>query len=605
MSCDETAAASEGSPSAATAPRRDGVWTVVLLALATLTLLWIHGYQYGDSNQTVQVPLVKSYIDRGLYGGDPLLWTRASYATVVYPIVGWLLSGTSQVEPAFFALHAMTLFLALAAAFALARLLFTDAAAGVAAVFLCMAPVASLAAERGLTRRFAHTEIAFAVLLWALWFALRERERWAAFFVGLGLNLHASYALHVAGMLGLDGLIRRKTLGWRRALIALAILALVALPTLVWIARVSEPMTDEWLRLVRLRSSHHSFPFTFPRRDYGRFLLLLLGLGAVALRDRPRGELHRRVATFAAALVPLLVIGVVFAEYWPIKAVLQAQFFRSTRLLTFFVLLYASNFFVSTWRRGGVGRLAVLAGAAALILPQFDWLLLPSIALFLLIEPRPLSYPRTGAALAGMAAGAVWGGYRVPSPLVDPYTLSYLDAARDPLVVGWAIVLIVARLAEGRGPLVRRGLATLAVIFLLAYSSPRFYERLRADYRDDDFVRMQLWVRDNTPSDAVILTPTDQAGFRVFSERAIVGEWKDGTMQYFSAAFTREWDSRMQALDGERGFGGLTPAALEQLGARYGARYVVARADAKLPFPRLYRSGRWAIHRLGPGGTSP
>jgi hypothetical protein len=488
--------------------------------------------------------------------------------------------------------------LTLGAGFALARLLFPGTPAAVVMVFLALAPVGSLAAERGLTRRFAHTEIAFAVLLWAVWWALRHRERGAACLVGLGLNLHGSYALHTASMLGLDGLVRRRELGWRRGLMALGLLVLVALPTLAWVVCVAEPMTPEWLRLVHLRSSHHSFPFTFPPRDYGRFLLLL-GLGAVALRDRPQGPAHRQIATFAAALVPLLVIGVVCAEYWPVKAVLQAQFFRSTRFLAFFVLLYASHLFVCAWRRGGLGPLATLACAGALVVPQWDWLLLPAVAVFLLLEPRPAPYLRTSVALLGLAAGVAWGDYHIPEPLIDAYTLSYLEAARDPLVVGWVIVLLVGVLTQGRRALIRRGLVILSAAFVLLVSVPRFYARLSADYRDDDFVRVQLWVRDHTPATAVILTPTDQAGFRVYSERAIVGEWKDGTLQYFSTAFALEWYRRMQALGGERGYYDLAPEALAEIGARYGATFVVTRAQAKLPFPRQHRAGLWAVYSLG------
>ena len=48
---------------------------------------------------------------------------------------------------------------------------------------------------------------------------------------------------------------------------------------------------------------------------------------------------------------------------------------------------------------------------------------------------------------------------------------------------------------------------------------------------------VQDWVRLNTPKDAIFVTPPQEAGFRVFSERTVVGEWKDGTQQYFDEKF--------------------------------------------------------------------
>jgi hypothetical protein len=70
----------------------------------------------------------------------------------------------------------------------------------------------------------------------------------------------------------------------------------------------------------------------------------------------------------------------------------------------------------------------------------------------------------------------------------------------------------------------------------------------------------------------VVLTPPDREGFRVFSERSIVGEWKDGTQQFFSWAFTREWRRRMDALQvGKTAFEALPPEQLAEIGRRFGA----------------------------------
>ena len=78
------------------------------------------------------------------------------------------------------------------------------------------------------------------------------------------------------------------------------------------------------------------------------------------------------------------------------------------------------------------------------------------------------------------------------------------------------------------------------------------YDFARRRFESGTFRDVQNWVRVNTKEDAVLITPPRRAGFRVFSERTIIGEWKDGTQQYFDEDFVREWDRRMRALEQPR-----------------------------------------------------
>lgn len=587
------------NPDAAAAPG-PFAWPVpsalLLCLLAALSLTWLNGYAFGDSNQTVQVPLVKSYVQPELYSGDILLWTRAGYATVVYPLIGHLLPDTDLLEPVFFVLFLLTQTATLAAGAALARALFPLLPAAVpVAVLLLMAPLPSLAAERGFVTRFAHTDVAFAVLLWALYCWLRQRPMRAALLLGLAFNLHASYALHVLALLACDVLLRPRD--WpRRTLFVSALLALaVALPTLAWAALAAEPMSGEWLRLVRLRSTHHSFPLHFALDTYGRYLSVL-ALGALSLRHGIENASQQRLARALLGLVPLLVIGLVFSEWWPVKAVIQAQFFRSTRLLTCVVLLFAARWLVLTWRAGGAARCALPLAGVGLLLPGYDWLLPAALLLFLLLEPPRLSLRVLWIVLA-LAGASRWGGYTIPATLWTRTTASYLELATDGLVVGWLLVLVLARAARAASGRVQWAVVVGLYVFLGCVSIPAFYTRLTRDGHDDAWVRLQLWARANTPQASTFLTPPYLAGFRVFSERAVVGEWKDGTMQYFNAAFSLEWYARMQALGGgDERFERLSADELRGLAQRYGARYLVVPARHELPFRRLRRAEGYAVY---------
>jgi glycine/D-amino acid oxidase-like deaminating enzyme len=99
----------------------------------------------------------------------------------------------------------------------------------------------------------------------------------------------------------------------------------------------------------------------------------------------------------------------------------------------------------------------------------------------------------------------------------------------------------------------------------------------------------QLWARENTPKDALFLTYPDAFGFRVFSQRASVGEWLDGAGVLWSteyADYWRDWVQRVgMTLDKRpkeyiwsrirRGWKAKTGPEIEAIAAHYGADYLL------------------------------
>jgi hypothetical protein len=279
----------------------------------------------------------------------------------------------------------------------------------------------------------------------------------------------------------------------------------------------------------------------------------------------------------------------------PLPVVVQAQLFRSTRFLSAFVLLGLSRFLPCAWGRGGLDRAGVVLAVAGLFSSSLEGLLLPGLLALLLAEPRG-NRARRLVALGGLMAGAVWGGYRLELP-----TAALGAGLAQP--AGWAIPLSVLAVVAGslwqRARSLRIGLPVgLACLALLIASDVAQYRRYHTAFQRSPLVRLQEGMRSNTPPDAVLLTPPDLAGMRVYSERSVVVEWKDGTLQYYSQDFAREWYRRMQDLEAAGPFDGLGASQLQSLARRYGATHLVFRAGAGLPFPELHREGRWAVYRM-------
>ncbi len=577
-------------------PTRTSIgWAVLTFVLIALFCTWWKGYHYGDSNQTVQIPIVKSYIDSELYPGDTLLSVRSRHTSLLYPIIGYLSPHVEAVEPVYFALHVLSLALMFSAGWAIARTVFPDPRVAAVVVFLMMAQIINLAAERSYATRFSHSDLAFALLLWSIYWFIRKRYLAAYVVCGVVFNLHGSYVLYVLCMFGLYHLVQERQGGFRHLMKPGIGFLVAALPTLAWTVWAMEPMTDEWLELLRIRSSHHSFPLTFSTQDYARYLVVL-AFGVLSFRDKPDAFHHRRFLLLGAALVPLCILGVVFAHWIPIKAVLLAQFFRSTRFLTFIVLLYASHYFVKSWDRGLVPRIAVVLSALAFQFYPYLGFMLPALGLFLLTEPRSSqSSWRLTTVASFLLVGSLWGKFSISDHLAIGFLGNEIQRMAAPHMMVLLALLAASRaVIQGRWAL-RAAVGVAAVVLLAVYSVPRIYYKLQQDYLGSGFVAVQLWARANTPKVATFLTPPDAPGFRVFSERPVVGEWKDGTMQYFGTDFARQWWQRQEDL---RDLEDLPPEGVMRLATKYGADYLVVPSTTLFPFRKLYDEHGFAVYHL-------
>jgi hypothetical protein len=232
---------------------------------------------------------------------------------------------------------------------------------------------------------------------------------------------------------------------------------------------------------------------------------------------------------------------------------------------------------VEGFRAGGFARAAAVITAAVAFVPGLEPWLPVVVLLQALLVPAP-AWAR-GAAAAAVVLFVPWMEY---GPDYSYLAGLWERTVDGPLLGACALSMLVFLGAARAAP------AALAVLVVALWLRLDVYEHFSGRWEAGAWRRVQAWARLNTPRDAVFLTPPEQTGFRVFSERTIVGEWKDGTQQYFDDGFAREWDARMRELDAQR-FLELPSARILELARRYGASYVVlprsaARKDLDLAF---------------------
>jgi hypothetical protein len=411
--------------------------------------------------------------------------------------------------------------------------------------------------------------------------------------LSLGAYLHVLYSLYVLVPCVLVLLYEAREVGRRRTLLRLAAAVIPLLPFLAWTFAHRTPMTAEWLALLRLRSSHHSFPSFFGETlPAGAFLM---ALGTLTLSRLPR-EKRAVVSLFFVGFALLFVFGTVFTEVVPLKAVLQFQPHRCWRFLMLILYGLAAAGVVAGWRAGGLARVAAVVTALILVNPQLEPLL--PVAVFAQAavgRPTPATWARL-VAVGTLVALAGWDG-----PHLNLSWEEYpLDELTKPTVVGAAALAMLVLIGRELTASQRRWVAAAAAAGAVFWLGPDAYARKRPKWETGSWREVQDWVRLHTPKDAIFVTPPQEAGFRVFSERTVVGEWKDGTQQYFDENFATEWAARMEAL-GPGGYVKLSDDQLTQIARRFGASFVVV--PARRRHPRLeeeYQNTHYAVYRVPP-----
>lgn len=139
-------------------------------------------------------------------------------------------------------------------------------------------------------------------------------------------------------------------------------------------------------------------------------------------------------------------------------------------------------------------------------------------------------------------------------------------------------------------------LAILTIVYPARDPDTHF---LLAPDRSSPWVDVQLWAKENTPKTAVFLTNPFLSGFRVFSERSPVVEYKDGTAAIFSRTHAFAWKRRIEAI---KDVDSMTLSELLTLNGKYPYDYLVRKKNTQsLPIPLAYENVDFRVYQFTPG----
>ena len=152
----------------------------------------------------------------------------------------------------------------------------------------------------------------------------------------------------------------------------------------------------------------------------------------------------------------------------------------------------------------------------------------------------------------------------------------------------------------------------IAIVNLLA----AHHTNIRIDnpfkYNSNPAVDAQLWLKGNTPENALILTPPYKEDFRIFSERATLGSWKDWTFNCLNRNFAFSMYERLRDIGGislnsdidnkrdhiRNYYLGLKEDSLVRIAHKYGIDYVVMEKANSVNLKKVYENKQYIIYKF-------
>jgi hypothetical protein len=465
---------------------------------------------------------------------------------------------------------------------------------------------------------FFHHGLQWAIMLNILSLALifRKKYGWACLLMGAAWNFHPMSVLFLLVLLFAHWLRHTGEYGVKTLLACSAAFVCAALPMLsqsLDYAGINWEYGPEWLKGVRWTVWYTVFPSTWPASYFFRaglyVWLFLMGLSTL-----PRGRKKSDLILFVSVVGVLCAVGTVFAELIPVPSIIKMSLWRSSWLYIVLSLPCLAHLFITIWDRSFLRRFLIIATLMLLTggiqsFPSYYLLLFNIFFLLLLVQSRlekRWAWPYRHLLLVFCILLSVFLIYH---GLFD----HGIRAVAIGLAATGAFLLLLSALEDNLPRLQsRRAFIPIALLFMVFLDGGSLWHRGGPDiyyhgYRKgekDPWADVQMFARENTPKDALFIIPPYLNDFGIYSKRATLGDWAEGSsIIYLDNDYAKRWFERMGDLNwatiwgADTGYNSLTTEAIVAAAKKYHAPYVVTEKPKTFDLPVLYENKKFILYK--------
>ncbi len=536
--------------------------------IAAVLAIMISGYHFGTFDQVFHLTYLKKIIDPTLYPGDPFLsfrWYHFSYFWFLFiPLFN-----AGVLEIGMFIVHVCATYATFWLFWELSDLLFNSPPVSTLTLISLIFPHIGFPGFQIIEFSLLNRTFVLPILLFCILLYLREKKILAFFILGATFNLHAIYAFFVLSMFLFNELQIFNFKHIYKPLLMLTCFIIAGMPVLIWRMQTGSgidfSLQTETLDLAS-RSMLYTvyYPFGMNMISFGN---LLAGIGTawallLGLRIAPKNQLHIKIKNFCLAISILILMGSITSYALPISILIQMQLLRAGVFLLYFSMMYLA-YFICKQRED---RLISSSGFAIL-------------ALSLVIHITPLI-----------------------TLLIWSLIKNYKNIVQKP----WFLVGLVIGIQ----------ILIFSVSLQINLWSPGFHVfGPNSAWRD-----VQEWAKENTPKNAVFITPPHLFGhyvpdWRVFSERESVVTLPEMMEIPFNPSYTKPLIERFDAIapgaiqlfNGNyrdsieitrQAFYKNSTLDFQNLACQFSADYLVVEIDHQFKLQTVYKNPEFIIYQL-------
>ena len=518
---------------------------------------------YGMYNHFITIPYLQDIINNNLYPNDYLLAEQKYFYTYFLTGLAWLVKTFNlSVTNLFFVIYVLSLFTTLIAFFKLALELFRKREVAYFSVFLLIFSFTTLGDVRTLESLLLERTLVLPILLFSIYYYLKKNLYTAYILQGIAFLFHPLSTVYVMGFLFVSTLVNAKEIGLKKIVWSFLIMIVIASPALILKFKNPAPslgffeVNQQWIELLRLRSSHHVFPFSWRWQSFLQAGLFLVGF-IITWKHKPAKFAHKVIKVSAATILLMCCIGTIFTEVLPLSIVIQFQLFRSFKFLVYFALLYYAHYFFTEAQNNTrfVEKIVVFVCLICIFynanLPKFASFLMISLTIF---------------------------------PLFN---------------------IVMSKKQDLSGYFIAGQVAVILLLGIAGYTMRNNFTITNS--QEAQWLDVQSWANKHTGINDLFIVPPNYLGFRVESERTIYGDWKDGTQMFFNPEFGKEWirrmkmigyvdDNRLEETYRELNEQNFKNIALEQ--HQFDKAFVVTFIKINLNFPLVYQNEKFLVYEI-------
>ncbi len=628
-----------------------------VILVMTLFFILINGYHFGIGDHGIIIPFLKMHVDSSLYQNDVLLQHLSeSYLTYFFKVLSPIAKFT-DINLLFFTLHFFIVYFSFFAVYLISNYFFNNKFVAYLSILFLIIPNPSLGMSI-LGRFFIESSnLAYPILLFSLYFFLKERYFFSLGLLGIAFNFHGMSSTHLFLIYLLYFLFKFNKINIKKVALSLVTFLIFASPLLIWKFSVKTTsllyVPQLWFDLLKIVSPHHIFPLSWGLGKWLPFLTYMLLFG-IALQYKPEMKKHDKAITFVKSIIVMMIVGFVFIEIIPVSVFLNLQMFRVSLFLTLFAIIYISHYLFVLYKEKKESKIAAAGIFTGLLISNFKIIIL--FLLFLLsvkIKNKKLSksifYLFVLLAFISIVTSLftipylsfIKIGHLASLVLILIMTLFWVfmnfrsNLNQREQIRLFSIFLIIVLLFISVGAIsvknslyngFEKGVRVIAITGRIKepydpLSPTKLFDVIRNPFEyynynihfpkipEDNWHDVQIWTKNNVPKDAIILVPPYLTDFRVFSERAIVGQFLDGTYINFDQRYTDVWYNTIRDLCNglkcsgwscldycKDGYNSLSEEELKEIAGKYNAEYIVVEKPKSLDLNLLYENEKFVIY---------